>query len=149
MVDMPVYNMCPSHKQNETQKLGKENKTKKSLVNNAHLISEDNSAIRIIFARMNPRICREENGACIKTMNYNLHQVELLAMKIGNKHCPRIPEIEGNSEISCVFNNMLIIWWLWYPAPHRSLYTLPWIGFYKNNRAEKLIWLLMQVLACK
>jgi hypothetical protein len=37
-------------------------------------------------------------------MNYNLHQVDLLVMKTGEKN--RL-EIEGNSEISCIFNYII------------------------------------------
>lgn len=107
MVGMPVQNNMGIDKGQNIKILV--SRTKEGVLSSSHLISEDNSTFEIIFLRMDPCIRREENGTCIKTMNNNLQQVELLAVKIGNEHSSRIPKVIWNSEISCILSNVSMV----------------------------------------
>ncbi|KAL6294300.1 hypothetical protein ACE6H2_002442 [Prunus campanulata] len=69
----------------------------------------NNNMITIVLARMDPSVCREENGASIKTMNDNLQQVELFALKIGNENCSRRPKVRWGCEVGSIFNNVCIV----------------------------------------
>ena len=106
---------------------------RKPLVQSSYLISEYNSTFRIIIPRMDPCICREENGAFIKTMNNNLQQVKFLAMKVGNQNSPGFTEVRWDSKISYIFKYVGMLWRLRQPASYRSLYTLPRVSNCKNR----------------
>lgn len=55
---------------------------------------------------MDPCIGWEEDRASIKTMNDNLQQVKLLAVKISNENSPWVTKIRWDTEISLILKNV-------------------------------------------
>ena len=90
------------------------------------MISEDDSAFRIVFNWVDPWICREVKRSIIESMKHNLYQIDFSTVVISNQDSSRISKIGRNCKICSVLNNVGLSWWTtWRPTGHIGLYTPP------------------------
>lgn len=98
-----------------------------------YMVSEDNSAFRIVFTRVDPWIRREVKRLIIESMKNNLNQVKFLAVLITDKNSSRISKVRRNCKIGNILINVWVFWWAGWPSVHISLYTLSCIGICSNG----------------
>lgn len=85
MVSMPVRDKRQSGSTNY-HRFGNISMKSSKDVRFTYLIFEDNSPVGIIVPRMDPRFSREKQGPFTETANDDLHQMDFLAVKIGNEN---------------------------------------------------------------
>lgn len=91
--------------------------------NISHLITKNYSFLCTIFAGMYPSICWEKDGATGEAMYYNLHEVELVGVKICDDNSTRAAKIRLDSDVSSILDHRRMVRWLRQPTPYSSLHA--------------------------